>query len=146
MVGRDGRPMTDPAKRDEGFLLPIGGAKGYGLSIAVGLLAGILNGASFGSNVVDFTKDTATATNTGQFVAAINIAAFGELAVFEAGCRSVFAEFKASTPLPGHDPVRIPGEGRHDLLAGSQRDGVPVHPTLRAELDRIASEFGVAPL
>lgn len=146
MVGRDGRPMTDPAKRDEGFLLPIGGAKGYGLSIAVGLLAGILNGASFGSNVVDFTKDTATATNTGQFVAAINIAAFGELAVFEAGCRSVFAEFKASTPLPGHDPVRIPGEGRHDLLAESQRDGVPVHPTLRAELDRIASEFGVAPL
>ena len=46
MVGRDGKPLTDPARRDEGFLLPIGGAKGYGLGLAIGLLAGVLNGAA----------------------------------------------------------------------------------------------------
>lgn len=67
MVGRDGRPLTDPAKRDEGFLLPIGGPKGYGLSLAIGLLAGVLNGAAFASDVVDFTNDTTSSTNTGQF-------------------------------------------------------------------------------
>ncbi|MDP5359241.1 MAG: Ldh family oxidoreductase, partial [Paracoccaceae bacterium] len=34
MVGRDGAPLTDPNKKSEGFLLPIGGAKGFGLSVA----------------------------------------------------------------------------------------------------------------
>ncbi|MEO0980905.1 MAG: Ldh family oxidoreductase, partial [Pseudomonadota bacterium] len=28
MVGRDGKPLTDPARKGEGFLLPIGGPKG----------------------------------------------------------------------------------------------------------------------
>lgn len=146
MVGRDGKPLTDPAKRDEGFLLPIGGAKGYGLSVAIGLLAGVLNGAAFGADVVDFTSDTKSPTNTGQFVAAIDIAAFVGREAFEAHCRRAFAELKASTPLPGHDPVRIPGEGRGARRAATDRDGIALAPALRAELDRIAAEFGVAKL
>ena len=146
MVGRDGKPLTDPAKRDDGFLLPIGGAKGYGLSLAIGLLAGVLNGAAFGSNVVDFTKDTKSATNTGQFVAAIDIGALVGVAAFETACRAVFAELKASAPLPGHDPVRIPGEGRGGQLADAAEHGVKIHAALRKELDAIAGEIGVAAL
>jgi LDH2 family malate/lactate/ureidoglycolate dehydrogenase len=146
MVGRDGRPLTDPSKRDEGFLLPIGGAKGYGLSLAIGLLAGALNGAALGSDVVDFTKDTARPANTGQFVAAIDAAAFAGGPAFEAACRKFFAELKASPPLPGHAPVRIPGEGRARLLAEANKSGVPLHAALRKELDAIAREFAVPPL
>ena len=77
MVGRDGQPLTDPARKSEGFLLPIGGPKGFGLSVAIGLMAGVLNGAAFGSDVVDFTSDTTSPTNTGQFVMALDPAAFG---------------------------------------------------------------------
>ncbi len=143
MVGRDGKPLTDPNLRDDGFLLPIGGAKGYGLSVAIGLLAGILNGAAFGSSVVDFTKDTKKPTNTGQFVAAIDISAFGEVAAFEAACRQAFGELKASTPLPGHEPVRIPGEGRGARRAKAETLGIGLHAALRSELDLIADEFGV---
>ena len=44
MVDRKGNPLTDPARQSEGLLLPIGGAKGYGLAMAIGLLAGTLNG------------------------------------------------------------------------------------------------------
>jgi LDH2 family malate/lactate/ureidoglycolate dehydrogenase len=144
MVGRDGAPLTDPRRREEGFLLPIGGAKGYGLAVAIGLLAGVLNGAAFGSNVVDFTKNTTSMTNTGQFVAAIDIAAFGELASFERTTHDVFNELRASRALPGHDPVRLPGDGRAAFLAESNARGVPIHMALRAELDAIAAEFGVA--
>jgi LDH2 family malate/lactate/ureidoglycolate dehydrogenase len=39
MVGKDGRPLTDPAKRKEGFLLPIGGPKGYGAKVTVSPVA-----------------------------------------------------------------------------------------------------------
>jgi len=48
MVARDGKPLTDPKRQSEGLMLPIGGPKGYGLAMALGLLAGSLNGAAFG--------------------------------------------------------------------------------------------------
>ena len=144
MVGRDGRPLTDPARRDEGFLLPIGGAKGYGLGLAIGLLAGVLNGAALGSDVVDFTRDTVSPTNTGQFVAAIDIAAFGDPAAFAAAAARVFAELRASPPLPGHDPVRIPGDGRGAARARRAAEGLPLNPGLRGELAAIAAELGIA--
>jgi LDH2 family malate/lactate/ureidoglycolate dehydrogenase len=146
MVGLDGKPLTDPNRREEGFLLPIGGPKGYGLSVAIGLLAGVLNGAGFGSEVVDFTNDTTSSTNTGQFVAAIDIAAFGDPLDFTAAVARVFAELRASPPLPGHDPVRIPGDGRN---AGRDRrlaHGLELHPNLRRELAQIAAELGVGGL
>jgi LDH2 family malate/lactate/ureidoglycolate dehydrogenase len=146
MVGRDGQPLTDPNRRDEGFLLPIGGAKGYGLSLAVGLLAGVLNGAAFGSGVVDFTADHQTPTNTGQFVAAIDIAAFTDLDAFRAHAAHAFAEMRASSPLPGHDPVRVPGDGREARRASALSQGVPLHPALRRELATIATECGLDPV
>ncbi len=146
MVGRDGQPLIDPNRRDEGFLLPIGGAKGFGLSVAIGLLAGVLNGAAFGSDVVDFTSNTKSPTNTGLFVAALNIAAFTDPASFEKAAGKAFDEFRASTPLPGHEPVRLPGEGRGAKLASADAAGIKLPPALRAELDRIAAECGVTPL
>ena len=48
MVTKEGEPLVDPKRADEGFLLPIGGPKGSGLSLVFGLLAGVLNGAAFG--------------------------------------------------------------------------------------------------
>src|SRR5262249_18559481 len=66
MVSRtDGRPLTDAARSDDGLLLPIGGYKGSGLAIVLGLLAGTLNGAAFGRDVVDFNHDDASAADTG---------------------------------------------------------------------------------
>lgn len=146
MVGKDGKPLTDPARRDEGFLLPIGGAKGYGLALAVGMLAGVLNGAAFGSDVVDFSADTVSPTNTGQFVAAIDIAAFTTVESFTLAAKRVFDEMQATTPLPGHDAVRVPGFGREAEKARRLADGVRLHPALRQELNKIAAELDLKPI
>lgn len=146
MVGRDGRPLTDPAKRNEGFLLPIGGPKGYGLSLAIGLLAGVLNGAALGSDVVDFTNDTKSPTNTGQFVAAIDLSAFGDPETIVNAATQVFAELRASEPLPGHEPVRIPGDGRSKARNQRRANGLDLHDALRRDLDGIAEEFSVEKL
>ena len=143
MVGRDGCPLTDPARREEGFLLPIGGPKGYGLALAIGLLAGILNGAACGRDVIDFTKDTTSPTNTGQFVAAIRVSAFAEPELFGRTVDAVFDQMRASAPLPGHDPVRIPGEGREATRDERSAAGVPLHRNLWNELATIAGELGI---
>lgn len=143
MVGRDGRSLTDPARRGEGFLLPIGGAKGFGLSVAVGLLAGVLNGAAFGSDVVDFTSDTSSETNTGQFVAAIDIAAFIDPDEFARVTARVFDEMRASEPLPGHAPVRLPGEGKTASEAEVREKGLTLAPALARDLEALATEYGI---
>ncbi|QJF51971.1 Ldh family oxidoreductase [Roseobacter ponti] len=145
MVGRDGKPLTDPARRSEGYLLPIGGPKGFGLSVAIGLLAGVLNGAAFGSNVVDFTKDTSSATNTGQFVVALNPAAFGIGDDFPEIAAQVFAEMRASQPLPGHDPVRLPGDGKTSAAETRRAIGLTLNPALRRDLNELAAHSGLIP-
>jgi LDH2 family malate/lactate/ureidoglycolate dehydrogenase len=146
MVGRDGKPLTDPSRREEGFMLPIGGPKGFGLSVAIGLLAGVLNQAAFGSDVIDFTSESQRSSNTGQFVAAIDIAAFGPLDTFTASVDKAFSEMRASEPLPGHARVRLPGEGKAALMAERRANGIALHASLRKDLDDIAREIGVAPL
>src|ERR1700730_8776337 len=42
MIDRQGQPLTDPKRASEGFLVPVGGLKGYGLALMFGLLAGTL--------------------------------------------------------------------------------------------------------
>src|SRR5258707_9211633 len=60
MIDREGQPLTDPSRADDGFLLPIGGYKGAALALMVGLLARTLDGRANGAAVVDFNKDDVT--------------------------------------------------------------------------------------
>ncbi|MGJ8609806.1 MAG: Ldh family oxidoreductase [Octadecabacter sp.] len=145
MVGRDGTPLTDPALKSEGFLLPIGGPKGFGLSVAIGLMAGVMNGAAFGSDVVDFTKDTTSSTNTGQFVAAFNPTAFGMGDDFAQSAANVFAQMRASDPLPGHDPVRLPGDGKTAAAQKRREAGLTLNPALQSDLNALAKDCALAP-
>jgi LDH2 family malate/lactate/ureidoglycolate dehydrogenase len=48
-VGPDGHPTTDPVEALKGFVQPVGGAKGYALTLTIGLLSTMLSGAFFGS-------------------------------------------------------------------------------------------------
>src|SRR6266511_1643868 len=101
MIDHQGRPLTDPKRADEGLLVPIGGYKGYGLALVFGLLAGTLNGAAFGRDVIDFNKDDTTPTNTGQVIVALSIAAFGEVDEFKRRVDKIVREIRGSRPMPG---------------------------------------------
>src|SRR5262249_47852646 len=83
MIDRTGKPLTDPKRADDGFLLPIGGYKGYAMALIFGLLAGTLNNAAMARDTVDFNKDDKTVTNTGHAIMAISVEAFGPVAEFK---------------------------------------------------------------
>jgi LDH2 family malate/lactate/ureidoglycolate dehydrogenase len=146
MIERDGTPLTDPSRQSEGFLVPIGGPKGYGLAVAIGMLASVLNGAAFGRDVVEMSGDTVTPANTGQFIAAIRISAFADVDHFKREVDRGLRDIKASRPLPGHGPVRVSGEGRPELHRDRSQNGIPLHPNLIAALDGVAAELAIARL
>ena len=143
MIDKQGQPMTDPTKSSEGLLLPIGGPKGYGLSLIFGLLAGTLNGAAFGKDVVDFNADPETTTNTGHFVIALDIAAFMDPAAFMAQVDEIWDQMKSSDRLPGVDDIRLPGERLAATTAEREATGVPLPETLKFRLNVLADDLGI---
>ncbi len=150
MIDREGKPLTDPKRADEGMLLPLGGMeagyKGYGLAMVIGLLAGTLGGAAMGRDVIDFNHDDDSVTNTGQAIAAINISAFGELAVFKARVDALVRDFHASSRMPGVDRILVPGERSQETRTERSRDGIPIAPALMRGLDQVAIELGMTKL
>jgi LDH2 family malate/lactate/ureidoglycolate dehydrogenase len=146
MIDRLGQPLTDPRRADEGFLMPIGGYKGYGLALIVGLLAGTLNGAAMGSEVIDFNKDAVSTTNTGQAILAIDLSAFGDVSGFKARVDKLVRELRASERMPGVERIWLPGEQSHEKRAANERDGIAIGPVLLQQLDQFAQEMGMTKL
>ena len=146
MIDRLGQPLTDPKRADEGFLMPIGGYKGYGLALIVGLLAGTLNGAAMGSEVIDFNKDAVSTTNTGQAILAIDLSAFGDVAGFKARVDALVRELRASERMPDVERIWLPGEQSHEKRAANERDGIAIGPVLLQQLDQFAQEMGMTTL
>lgn len=146
MIDRQGAPLTDPRRAAEGFLLPIGGPKGYGLSLVFGILAGTLNGAAFGRDVVDFNADAKSVTNTGHLILVLDIGAFADPEEFRAGIDDVWVQMKSSAHLPGVDEIRLPGERLHRVTTKRTRTGVPIGAALRRQLAEMAAELGIEPL
>ena len=146
MIDREGKPLTDPRRANEGFLLPIGGYKGYGLALVVGLLAGTLNRAAMGKDVIDFNHDAASATNTGQAIVAIDPAAFGDVAQFKAAVDTLIRDLRASERMPGVDRIRMPGEQSHARSVEQRKEGIAIAASLMQTLDRLAEELEIPPL
>lgn len=142
VVDAAGAPITDAARADEGFLVPMGGYKGAGLTIAIGLLAGVLNGAAFGDEVIDHRRDQTTPTNTGQALLVLRADLFR-------------SQDEAVSALTGHldilrnsgtrdgGPVRLPGDAAAATRLDNECHGIPVPGKLAAELGALAGRLGI---
>jgi len=142
----DGSSITDPRRINEGTYLPMGGYKGSGLSIVIGLLAGSLNRAAFGRDIRDFAAPAGGDGNVGQFVIALDVARFMPLDAFKAEVDRHIRDLVSSRRLPGGDDIRVPGMGRAARRAERERNGVPLHGTVLAQVDEVAKSLGIVPL
>ncbi|MFZ9640161.1 MAG: Ldh family oxidoreductase [Hylemonella sp.] len=146
MIDRQGNALLDPKRAEEGFLLPIGGHKGYGLALLVGVLAGTLGGAAMGRDVIDFNADHQSVTNTGQAILVLDLKAFAEPEQFKASIDKLIRDIRGSERLPGVERIWLPGEQSHERRLRYIREGIPVADGVLAELKVLADEIGLAPL
>jgi LDH2 family malate/lactate/ureidoglycolate dehydrogenase len=143
---KTGAAITDPHKSMEALLLPMAGYKGAGLALMLGLLGGTLNGALFGRDCVDFNLEPSKVTNTGQFVVALDPSKFQKIEHFKAEVDRHTRSLRNSSPLPGGDAVRLPGDARAKRRADRVANGLALPPELLVQLDKLAGELGIKPL
>lgn len=143
VVDEEGGWITDPSRSDEGFLAPIGGYKGAGLGMMIGLLAGVMTGSAFGKDVVPFRSDHVTPTNTGQLILVFRPDLFMSRGDFESRMDTKLREIRNSRTLSG-DPVVLPGERAVNRQRESVQSGVPLPEALVSKLNDLADRLGVA--
>ena len=139
---REGKPTTDPRAAIDGFLLPFGGYKGYGLALMVDLFAGVLSGAEYLTRVNSWIDEPQLEQKIGHFFIAIDTARLGPadwLAERVADFASIVHGTIATDPAV---PVRLPGEAEMRNMERQRRDGVEVDPALVAKLEAYSARIG----
>jgi len=131
-VDENGKPTTDAEAALSGALQPIGGAKGAALALMVEVLAVALTGARFGFEASSFFDADGPPPGVGQFLIAIDPAAFGGADVF-ADRMGALARM-----IEGDGNARLPGSRRIALREMAAREGIAVDAKLLAEVREIA--------
>jgi len=132
----DGAPTTDAAAAIDGLLQPIGGFKGTGLSIMMGVLASLLSGAAFGTELGNMMEGPKPGRD-GQFVMALHVSAFEDPAAFKLRVDGIVRQIRHSRPAPGFERCYAPGELEHILEIQYRREGIPLNAVTRAGLNRL---------
>jgi LDH2 family malate/lactate/ureidoglycolate dehydrogenase len=133
-VDEQGHPTQDPHRVKA--LLPLGGAKGYALSLMVEILAGVLTGAGITHGVGRMYDQWERPQNVGHLFLAINPDHFLTRSAFLERMDWLWMEIKATDPAPGFDQVFLPGEREQLLRALRLREGVPLEAsTVHALMD-----------
>jgi ureidoglycolate dehydrogenase (NAD+) len=136
---REGRATSDPKAALDGFLLPFGGYKGYGLALMVDLFAGVLSGAGFLTHVNSWMDQPDEPGNLGQFFIAIDTQRLGS-PQWLADRVAEFADIvHATPPADPAKPVRLPGESEMEKLHRHRRDGIVIDPSVLAMLESLAA-------
>jgi LDH2 family malate/lactate/ureidoglycolate dehydrogenase len=144
VVGPDGHPTTDPVEALKGFVQPVGGAKGYALTLTIGLLSTMLSGAFFGSEVTHLYEDLERPQNVGHLVGVLPVSLFEEPLHFAARMDKAIREVRSVRRAPGVERIYLPGERERLLMAERQRTGIPLATAILAELDAVGARYGVA--
>jgi LDH2 family malate/lactate/ureidoglycolate dehydrogenase len=110
----------------------------------IALLAGSLNAAAAGRDVVDFTR-SADPTNTGHTIAVLDVKAFDDVTAVKRRVDKLLADIAASEPVPGGGPVRVPGVRGETLYQDRVANGIPLHPKLAESLTKLAKELDISP-
>jgi LDH2 family malate/lactate/ureidoglycolate dehydrogenase len=119
-----GNPTTDPRAALDGFLLPIGGHKGYGLALMVDLFAGLLSNAGYLTHIKSWQDAPDEPQNLGHFFILINTKFLGSsewLSARMIDFANILLDSPAADPTK---PVRVPGMIELAKLERQRKEGI----------------------
>jgi ureidoglycolate dehydrogenase (NAD+) len=137
MLSSNGEPTTLPAAAEEGVYLPLAGAKGYALALAVDVLTAALAGGPIGREVGGGARN-----DFSLFMLVLDPAAFGT--GFGDAVARLLDQAHATAPMDERSPVLVPGERAQREYEARLEHGIPMSPEERSALAAALSELGVA--
>jgi L-2-hydroxycarboxylate dehydrogenase (NAD+) len=152
---KDGNPTTDAySLKKGGSMLPLGGDrehgghKGYCLGAMVDIFSAVLSGANYGPWVPPFVSFLDPPANQvgkgiGHFLGAIRIDAFRQADEFKKDMDNWIETFRNAEPATGQERVLIPGDPERELTFERQKNGIPLHEQVVADLKELAIRFGL---
>ncbi len=142
-IDENGEDTTDPAAALCGAVLPLGGAKGYALALAIEIMCGVLSGAAYGPHVNNLYKDGDLAANVGHSFILLDISKWMSLEHYSDIIEEFVREIKDVPTTFGTDKIYYPGERRHAKYAARSVSGVAVSKEVADELKRLGEDLGV---
>jgi len=139
MLNGRGEPSTDPREyytEPPGSLLTAGAHKGFGLSVAIEILGGILSGAGAASGEPSVFRN-------GTLIVAIDPARFLPLADFHAQVTALLQWVRSAPLAAGATEILVPGEPEARMERERRASGVPIEETTWKQIQDVAREVGV---
>ena len=142
-ITAEGEAITEPpdSMGDHWSQNPLGGTreqgshKGYGLSVMVDILCGVLSGGGFGAQL--------SPGDNMSWTMAIDIASFRDVDDFKAMMDDMIRELHATPALPGEDGVLVAGDPEADAAEDRTANGVPIENSQYDAMRARAVELGV---
>jgi uncharacterized oxidoreductase len=141
----DGVPTTDPNWYTQGGVLKtlgdIAGYKGFGLSLLVEILTGILTEA--GTSNSDEYRSRPFYGGNGIFMMAIDIGKITDLDMFKGKVDDLLRKVRESPTAPGFEEILIPGDPERRSKEKRLRDGIYIEDMTWGDIVALAEELGV---
>ena len=139
----DGKPTEDPNEGMKGTVVPIGGPKGYGLSLFMDIFSGVLSGAKFGPHLGNMWNDFTNPQDVGHFFIAIDISKLTDIQTFKTRLEEMVGEIKALPKSEGVAEIFVPGEIENNRKTARKEKGIELSDVVYDELAALGARYGV---
>lgn len=140
---KEGRPTDDPDKGFAGFLLPMGGHKGFGLSLVVDILCGVITGGAFQHHLKGMYKYPDDPSLTGHFMLAVNPLALMTKDELAARMAEFYQTIKDSPMWDASKEMFMPGEIEYRTAEERKQKGIPLPETLFEDFQSLGRELKI---
>ncbi len=144
LVDAEGRPTNDPEwVRKGGWILPIGGHKGWGLILMCELLTGFLSGGSIARETTNLYDHLNEGQHNSHFCMAININSFIDPDFFKQRVDAYIREVKYSEKAPGFAEILMPGEIEFRKEKRQRAEGILLTKSVIDDVIASAESLGI---
>lgn len=144
VVDKDGFPTTRPSDfTDGGALAPMAGHKGYGLSILVEILTGLLSGGAIRHEMTSWCWDLPSTNKVSHCFIAIHLASFMPPDAFGDRLEEYVAGLKNSPRREGVDRLLVPGEIENENFKRGALEGLSLPADVAESLVELSERFGL---
>jgi len=146
ILDKDGLPTDDPSRYpEEGAMQPMAGHKGYGLSVMVEALTGVLSGGatSMGGMITSWILNMEAPSNTCHSFIAINAAMFCDESRFRDRVEEMAEQLRGLPKAKGSDRIYLPGEMEWERYAKAEKEGIELPDDLLESLQGLAEDSGL---